>query len=400
MRLLRNIQERLNFPTELIAIDCSVLNVGQHFSLSHLKVKKGEVELLHSKSADELPVLLDGIDQKVPCFLLLSGKKILSKNVDYSGDLDTELLIRQAYPNIDLDEVIYQAQIRDEGSVNLALTRKNIVDEIVGEFENLGYRIIDFHLGLQTTLSLIKASKLKSPAQLGRYSIDVESETIDERKELSIEKVNLFGEQIESQTALSFLLGLKQLSGKVYASSSPLINYNRKDWKFQQYYRFLLLGSALTLLIALLISFLMWTDYDAKNKVLATATVSYDDQLKLLEDLKSVHKGKTEFLEVNGAGISNFSKMADEIAAEVPSGLSLQELSIYPLERKLKKQNLVRFHRNEIFIQGETRDYKRFQNWFNTVKSFDWVEDIDVVGYQEIDSRHQAEFSLNIIIKP
>ena len=102
---------------------------------------------------------------------------------------------------------------------------------------------------------------------------------------------------------------------------------------------------------------------------------------------------------MNKSSRLNYSKMADQIAQEIPKGVYLSSINISPFVKRDKRTNLVRFKKEEVKIIGETKNYKTFNSWFIKIKELDWISEIEVLRYQEQNKGHNAEFSINILVK-
>ena len=87
------------------------------------------------------------------------------------------------------------------------------------------------------------------------------------------------------------------------------------------------------------------------------------------------------------------------MAIQLPKGINLKNVDCSPFVKKDKRTNLVRFNSNEIRVSGETKNYRTFNAWFNSLKKLEWVSKIEVLGYQEKNNGHQAEFTFNIIVE-
>lgn len=398
MSLIDNIIAPFKFPKEILAVEYCNSGGGEYYSVSHLKVVKSEVELISSKNSDRVKFLLEGFDSKLPIFLMINGKRVLSKKLPYKVDLEAEQLIRQAFPSVPLESLSHKLDVLNENKAIISVIRKDLLENIIKPFEEEGFKIVDYTLSAYSLMELSENFG-EEEVQLGSLKLNGNEQSISLSNELLFDEIEILGEKVERSNALSFLFGVSLLSSQMYASTDSRTVFHRKDWQFHQMYKKGLIIGMSFMFGVLLISFFVYNNYFDKNKKLALNTQSYDSQLKMVQQMQEAYDTKIQFLEVNGSSGSSFSKMADQIASVVPKGIVLRELSIYPLEKRLKKQNLVRFYNGEIIVGGETKNYGQFQKWFKALEEFNWVEDIDVVGYQETNNSHRAEFSITIEIR-
>ena len=398
---LGNIVSGFSFPQDYYAVEhYTGTPDGDLFKLVHLKTVKGEVNLESCRMDRNLSTLLKEVDTAIPVILLVNGRKVLTKTqlVNDTSGFDSEELIMRAYPNINIEDMEYQTDYMADNQLAISIIRKDIVLNTKSELEKLGFRLVDVVLGAYGLISMLGLDENKA-FHLGFQYVNPVEKTIKTAETESTEDIVLWEQKLDSVYALSFTLALKILVEKRFIASKSYLLNARRDWKFQRLFKFSLVISAAALFVVLLLSFFMLSHYESKNNQLSTNTLSYQEQLKMVNELKDAYYGKVEFLDVNGGGFSSFSLMTDQIGSIVPKGVTLRKLRIFPLEKKLKKQNLVRFYRDELHLEGETENYSQFQNWFTKIKRFDWVEDIEVVGYQEHNNKHKADFSIKILIK-
>jgi hypothetical protein len=381
-----------------LAIEFGQKISGESYSVSHLKKVKTEIELLESKHQTYLDGLGEDLNLKTPTFLILNGKKVLSKRISFREGDDDEQFIRKAFPSVSVDNLAYQIDYLSDKECIVSVIRKDVLNNTLQSFQKEGFEIVDYSLGAFSILPLFDKNE-QANVQLGYSLFDLENNSIQYTDELPNELTLVLGQEVDTKNALSFAYGLKILANGSYQAVSNEVVLPRKNWQFQRLYKKGLLAGVGSIFVLLLISFAVYTYYFDKNGSLIESTASFDSQLKLVNELRQNYDSKAEFIEVNGSGGLSFSRMADEIASVLPKQLSLDELNFYPLEKRLKKEKLVRFHRGEIRVKGETRNYGYFQEWFDALEKMEWVEDIDVSGYQEKTNTHRADFSIKILIK-
>ena len=94
---------------------------------------------------------------------------------------------------------------------------------------------------------------------------------------------------------------------------------------------------------------------------------------------------------------SRTSYYSDQIAATVPTSIQLTELSINPLEKKLRKgeQEMV-FQTNLIQVSGRAKRSTHLNNWIKTLKKYDWIKSVSILNYTQDNARVSGEFNIAI----
>lgn len=394
MKALGNILHSFQYPQELLVVEYQFGGSSHLISVAHLKLRGEEVDLIGAKTLQDLQDLSAAFPQ-LPCVILFTGKKILSKNLSLGSEkYGNEELINRAFPNIQQDDLIFDIQDLDKGSVVVSAARKDAVLQVLENWPKM-FMPVDLSLGVFAVWPLL-AGLQGEQIKLGAHSIDLISGETEMLLEQTSQPIELFGQEIDSELGLPFLFGILKLSERAFISTLPQVMHHRSEWRYSRLFKKGLAGSAVTVFILLLISFVMFSHYSSKVGELSYSTQAYDQQLTELSSLKETYQTKKQFLEVNGSQSFAASKMADAIAGIVPKGVALKRLAFNPVERHLKKENLVRFSRDKILVKGESESYSDFQQWLTALKSLEWLGKLEILGYEEADKGNAAIFEVSI----
>ncbi len=397
MSLLEKIKVRFSVPNEILAIECVRTELGQNFYLSHLKINKGQVDLMNNSSATQIPEMLKPFDKALPIFLLMGGRKILNNTISVEND---ENIVRQAFPNIPKEETLFDVDKLAPSKYHVSVARKEVVLETIEMIQKFGFRVIELNIGIGSIHQLLKKQFETKKIELSIYQIDLKDfKVLSNGQKVNKEKLNLFGQIISDEFIVSYLNGLNFFLKKKYNSNFESIEFWRRDWFFENLIRktgkFLLA----LFLVVLSTSFLVWNNYHDSNQSKTFNNETYKASLQLMKKLESDFNEKQAFLEINKSSNLPYSKMMDQLALKIPKGLYLKSVNLSPLRKREKRTNLFRFKKEEIKIEGETVNYIIFNSWFTSVKKLDWVSDIEILGYKEQNKGHRADFSINIRLK-
>ncbi len=395
MKLVDNIKQSLSFPSELVAIEACFTSKGAFYGAVHLKREKDEIVMGQMKAGNNSNQVLETFPSNLPVFIILTGRRVLVKEVKNTGpDIKEEVVMSRAFPNVALDDLIYNIHtIHDQ--VMASVVRKDFMGQLIEEISSSGHRLVDASIGIYSIWPLLEQLP-EEELHLGYHHINLKTQTIQHLEEAGQNELQLMGESIPAQYAIPFAFGLNTMARGTYNSDQEQISWYRRDWQFHNLYKKSVMGGVLGVFILLLISFLLFNHYHNANQTLNQGLQSYDSQLKMVESLRSSYNRKQQFLEVNGGSNSAFSMMADEVAATVSAGISLEQMSFYPLEKYLKKEKLVRFQRDQLILKGSVENYVFFQKWLDKLNAFEWTGDLKITGYQEENDNHDAHFNLKV----
>ncbi len=396
MKALKNILEGFDFPNEILVVEYSFGETDDLFAI-HLKSSKGVVNLEKCYSAKSVKELWSLKTFPCPVHVLFTGKKVLSKRVQGKSDTPEQELRARAFPSISKENLLFQVDDLENGEYIVSAIRQDIVMEVVDEILASNQQVLDVALGDYTNWSLL-AKVAQDKPKVGKFEVNLDSNevTIAEGKGA---EVNLFEQPIASEYSAPFLFGIKSLATRNYRSDQPTFTDNRIEWKYGVLVKKGILVAALFFFTLLLTNFLLFSHYKTKNGDLSQVSQVYDAQFQQVATLSAAYEEKNEFLKVNGATNSQVGMLGDQIASVLPKELSLSKMTFQPVAKILKKENLVRFSRGELQLQGTTENYTSFQDWLIQLRALAWINDIEILGYQETDSRHQADFSIIIKMK-
>lgn len=395
MKALHNILPKFAFPKEFIVVECYFGQEGEHLALCHFRVRREKAELLESRNGQSIDDLLKGFKDSIPIILLLSGKKVLTKKIEIKENLEEEQLISRAFSNIDTNQLLIQVNPNERNEFAISAVRLDIVDGILERIGEGGKMVIEICLSEYAFYAILDSVE---KGKLGGYFNDINKADLSQIRDNLNGEIMLMGEKIDLSCLMPFLLGLQLLASNDLKSTYAPIISNREQWKYTMLFQKTLPISAVLIFVLLLLNFLAYTHYTQKNNELHGLTQAYNKQLTEISDLKNSFEAKKQFLLNNGGQNSKVAKMGDEIAMLLPKQITLSKMSFQPVTKVIKKDNLVRFAQDKMTVEGETDSYAHFQVWLDELRKLEWVSEIAIVGYQETNSRHDAEFSISIHI--
>ncbi|MBA7543582.1 hypothetical protein ES705_35913 [subsurface metagenome] len=99
---------------------------------------------------------------------------------------------------------------------------------------------------------------------------------------------------------------------------------------------------------------------------------------------------------INQVGLKHntrYGYYADRIAATVPKGVVLDELTINPIEDKVKANKPLHFS-SFIRVKGGSRGSILLNDWLRELDKYKWIKDIEIIDYEKTASTGKFEIQI------
>jgi hypothetical protein len=366
------------------------------YNLLTVKKKANKISIISQQSFESFETLSKTADKKIPLLIVMEGKGVLNKEIDYENEADVNW-----QKNID-HNAIYYSDLKGFKSNFISFCRKNIVEETISNFKKNGFEVIDVYIGS------FLAALLNTALQKGvLLSTDLRLEFQND-KLLSFSKQNeavkiedyKVGEETVSSTFLPlygaiihFFVKPKEVSKTINASLSS------EELIYKKAFGVLGITMLVGFLITLLVSYFLIQYYGTKNSELNLQTVYSNQSYQLILDLEAQKEKKLNILKESGVLSSKFlSYYGYEIIKSIPSNIALNELNIIPLKEEYKESKKAFFDSKIIIIKGETFQESSFNNWLEDLKKMDWLQRFEIISLKK-DKKNKSIFEIKITLK-
>lgn len=370
--------------------DCEIYN------LLTIKKKANKISILSKQTFATFELLLKTADKKTPLIIVIEGKSVLNKEINFENEADVNW-----QKNIDYS-AIYYTDIKGANSNFISFCRKNIVDETISKFHENGFQIVDVYIG--SFLAALLNNVLKKEVIIAS----------DLRLEFENEKLLSFSKQNEIIKSTDYKIGHEIVSNiflPLYGTIihffvkpkevSKTINPNLNSEELIYKKAFTALGRTILIgfLISLSISYFLIQYYGTKNSELNLQTVYSNQSYQLILDLEAKKEKKLNILKETGFLSSKFlSYYGYEIIKSIPDNISLNELNIVPLKEEYKENKKAFFDSKTIIIKGETYQESSFSNWLEGLKKTDWLHRFEIISLKK-DKKNKSIFEIKITLK-
>jgi Tfp pilus assembly protein PilN len=360
-------------------------------------VKKGnKTAIVNVISFDTFEKVTQSIDLKIPVLLVIDGKGILNKEIDFNNENDANW-----YKNIDFDS-IYHTSIIGHNSNFISFCRKNIVNETTEKFIKKGFQVADIYIG--SFLSALLYNAIKKDQILSN----------DLLLEFENGKLAQFKKQTEIVKRENYTIGRDVISNHFVPLYGVVLHFfvqskevtktknetlSTDEIIYKKAFHILGITMLVTFLVSLLISYLLIQYYGSKNAELNLQNVYSNQSYQLILDLEKQKENKQQLLNESGFLSSKFlSFYSYEIIKGIPSDIALNSLNIIPISKEIKAEKKISFDAKSIVITGETFNETSFNNWMEKLKKMSWLKNFEIISFKK-DKKNKSQFEVKITLK-
>jgi Tfp pilus assembly protein PilN len=372
--------------------------------------KKKEIEILKVgevfHSIQTLPV--DQASQ-LPLFISLDGKGVLHKSLEITTTTTNAELVGKMLPNAHPKDFYLQRSAINEHKAWVSMARKELVDGLLQQLNELGWYPHDFLLG---NFSLLTASTALEKEQQPAAFIDeeVHMELNDKgfvaltstKDEYLPQRFSISGKTLDTPAlvamgnAIQYYLPNPYIHRPVYATVTEHAN----DFFHKRLFSKLGWTALGTFMMVLLINFLTFDHYSTKHQEVATTVRQNEAMLVQLQQLRSELQAKKNFIAASGfVNASSISYFADQLALTLPKSIKLQQIVINPPIKKRKEGEPISFEFNEIRVVGITNENLDLNAWIKQIKTKKWVKEVSIVDFIQGKRKNGGAFEFNIKVK-
>jgi Tfp pilus assembly protein PilN len=343
--------------------------------------------------------------KKHPVTLVITGKKVLIKKVagPVTGNA-LEMILPQANP----DEFYIQTTKEQDFTI-IAVIRRSVIDDLVKEFESSGYSILNIHLGFSIVNSIARFITIETGHSLllGPYSLQVNSGGISNFEvnwnttEPIIHEYLVINQYIQGTHVLPYAAAISLMTDQLEdraAIDSTFLDMNREEFRYKKYFSAAGVSFAGLLLLLLLINFLLFDHYYAKNKEIAALQSVTKQETEQMQHINNEVAIKERFLISSGwLKPVRTSFYADRLAGLLPNDVWLTNLQFYPLRTSgFSDAGDYHFKKDTIVLTGNCTDAGLVNIFINNLKTIKTIKDVSMKQYISVREEDTGQFTLEI----
>ncbi len=366
------------------------------YNVLTIKKKANKISIVSQQTFETIDQLTKVIEKKIPLLIVLEGKGVLNKEINFENEADVNW-----QKNIDYS-TIYYTDLNGLKSNFISFCRKNIVEESILKFQKNGFQVIDIYIGSFLAALLSNVIK-KEMLFTNGLRLDFENEKLvrfSKQNETVKSENYKIGEDIVSNTFLPlygviicFFLKPKEVKKTI----NPVLN--NEDLVYKKAFNILGIFMLVFFFASLLVSYFIIQYYGTKNAELNLQSVYSNQSYQLILNLESQKEKKLSILKESGVLSSKFLTFYSyEIIKKVPVNISLNELNIIPLKEEYKENKKAFFDNKTIIIKGETFQESSFNYWLEDLKKMNWLQHFEIISLKK-DKKNKSVFEIKITLK-
>ena len=382
------------------------VNKEQHkeYRLVHICKKNGNLIPDVFFTSASIEDLLAQIPESSAVALVWNGKGVIHRAFT-SKETSTAEIAKTLFPDIKADEFLCQQTKTASGGI-LSLIRKELLNELLQQFEQKKICVVAFSVGPFTASSLLQlVHQFSKDIRYDYYHIHtndqgdiIQYEILPEKHSASITIADehIEGSYLNAFAAVCLYLLIPQEQAEYPKIEDELISIQLKKYKDTILKKRGGLVFLSVILVILLINFFVFSNLRKANGICQDQLAVSQSQLKQLDSLENFIKTKKTFLEKAG-WIEKVivSKECDEIAQTVPAEIRLTELTIHPVniaESRNAKETI--FSNKKIIIRGVTKKVTALNDWLKIVGQRASIKDLHMEEYHFDTQTQEGQFKL------
>ncbi len=382
---------------KFLCIEVCMREGGATYHVLEVVQKKTALFIASATQYDSFDDLVEAIPKNQTTLLSFSGQGIISKKLPKTAEYRAQMLF-----NADPGE-FYWYELEEPESMFASVVRKTTVDEVIRAFEAQQILVVDISIGPFVLHSVKPLLPQTSQIKNGNFQLDFNGDVLADFSKndgtYEAEGYHIEGEQIPAKGITGFATLLRYLfpNDKIDLEADVL-NGNREAFKYRKAFNTIGMIAMPIFFVALLVSYLLLGHYQNAyvdvQVVLEEENIAYN-KLKLLEEDR---KNKEAMLTESGLNDSNFlSYYISEITADIPSEVNLNSLGVFMPTVKVKSGEKIIFANDEIKITGTTSSNEAFAEWIKAVKSFTWINKLEIVDFRKNGRTSDFEIRLKLM---
>lgn len=385
----------LGYITKIASVTVVLTEKGYTFNLVVVKNKKNRFDIVKNESdIPDVPTLLKHAGKYTSFILHFAGKGILNKKVENVSNYRNNILFDSN------QEEFYFTDVQTSSHIFSSMIRKNVVEEIMQEFNTKLNHIISISTGpflISSIKDYISSSKILADGFVLFFEkdtlIDFKKDELAEKRSYSFDKKILRENEI---SALAHAVAFFQKENNIIYPEEETIFIDAKK-EAEQKNIFMRFGAGmLFFFLFILMGNLVYLD-----QLNDTIENNYEELMLSEQTLQQLgiykeEKNRKEKM-LNSSGLLNkkfLSYYLMELANSVPQDISFSSISIRPLMKEIKKNFKIEIEENLIFVSGESTSSNVLSEWIKELKRKEWVGKIDIISY--IYTKGRGEFELKI----
>ncbi len=357
--------------------------------VSARKIKTGKTDLQKFEQFDSLEEAVKHFGKSNPIHLHILGMGVLSRKIESRNTFQQDLIMN-GNPN----EFLFTT-FDDGNNMAVSFCRKSLIEDQLKQIEEEKWHLYGISCGYSPICGILDDESISTD-----FAISIENDQLItfKRAEEIKDKVFFRNEHWTNESlvanAIALQFGKDEEKWIVFGEDEG--DSKRENYKQFNQFKILGLGIVGVILLSLLINYFYHNSLNNDVAQLEMNLSVHNENLSLLERLSQEKTRKEQLIASAGVNSSSFlSYYLDKVAESIPKSITLSDMTIFPIEGKLKDKQKVEVNQKRIWIAGITPENVVMDDWIEKMDRFEWVESVELLNYLK-SSEQSAEFEIEI----
>lgn len=392
--MLKILAKIIRFNT-IIVVGIYRTDAGNRFYTLTVKKIGSSLDIVRSAVYSDQESFFKNLDIKAPHLVVIDGKGVLNKKIDYQSESDIRWKKNLA------SNTVYSTEIKSEEYSLLSFCRKGDINAIIGDLQKRKVDVLNVYVGpLYASLlkHAIKDEVIISNTSVlnfhnGHCSGITKSSLSDHDVGYVFDNYELTPFQMPLYGAAAFFYINHNF---VTASKCELIDQDEIYYK--KTFKNFAIGMVALFFFALLISYISIQVYSRKNVELQQEKLFSNYNYQQLTALEKQRDEKRQILDETGQLSENFlSYYGYELSKSAPYGLVLNELSVCPFVNEVKANERIKVQPYLIIVKGAAKEEFIFNQWLTYLEKMPWITKFEILSLKQ-DRNHIQQFTIKIVL--
>ena len=353
-------------------------------------------------SFDEIKTL---VKPGIPVNLAISGRGILNKKIEDSGNKSEAIIVGELLPNAKAKDFYVQIVPGENGNSYVSIIRVEVLKGYIEQIRECGLEVYDITLSNHFLFHLNSVIPFQNDFLIGDEFFSVKNNVI-----VNVSKTS----DINSDSDI--LIGDEKIPGKQIRAFSAAFNYFiphnegvtisrefdylRDEHTYRALYTKLGLGLLVFFFVLLTVNYIVFTGSGYKKTLLQGKFEQYNSLILRSDSLSSELERKSRLMAESGFLYTrSHAFMADKLVYLKPENILLESLFLQPHSNESEDEEKYIFEQKIVEIKGETEHSEYINIWISSIDKEEWVDDVELLEYSQDNRKGVGVFILRVKLK-
>lgn len=383
--MVKELLNKIRGTQKYLSIEIQFIDDTKEYRSLVIEKKDTNLNILSSQTYSDFESLINESTKSLPVVLSFTGNGIISKKVERTPNYRSKLLF-----NANADD-FYWYELEQSNHIYASVIRNSVIEHELSEFNKNQFFVVEISIGPFILSSIKPLLPNTSKLHTKNFKLEFDNKQLVQFEKFKNVDASAHYEIGDEKIALDDIVPFASLLNYLFSNSqleseNGFLQTSREEFKYRKAFNTIGMIALPTFLVTLLASYLLMGFYQSQYIELQVQIEEESIAYNKLVLLESDRANKEAILKESGLNNSNFlSFYISEITKNVPVEINLSELEVFSPKEKIKANQRISFHNDTIEIMGETTSNEAFADWIKKIKSYKWIENLEIVDFRKMD---------------